>query len=95
MPKILRKKVIKMELTMNGFKEMNEQEMMDVDGGLVFTIAGLYIGAKVGKAILVKVAGKSVSSKIAGGATGLAGGGSIGWDIDKAVGRRIARRLGW
>ena len=69
-----------MELLMsNKFMEMNEQEMMEVDGGLVFTIAGLYIGAKVGLKIAaiasVKAAGVKASVVVpvtmaATGATG-------------------------
>ena len=65
MLKKLGKRGIEMEMEMvvnNKFLEMNEKEMMDVDGGIVFTATGLAIG--IGLAWVAKKVGVVGVSKI-------------------------------
>ena len=63
--KKLGKRGTKMELTMNSkFEEMNEQEMMAVDGGMLTAIAGA-VGMYFVEAGIQAITGKSATDHLA------------------------------
>ena len=64
---------------------VSDQELMDVDGGFVFTAAGIVAGAYLGKALAVKLAVKGLA--VAGAATM----GATGGAIDVAVATQVIR----
>ncbi len=71
---------------MKNFIQLNEKEQRQIDGGLLLTVAGLYIGMKAGAAMAVSV-GKAygVAKATAAGigiATGGAAGATVGWHLD-------------
>lgn len=75
------------EIKTNGFEELSSEVMEDVNGGLVFTTAGLLIGAKVGaKAVASYGAKKAVIG------TGMKVAGTSGAALDVAAATYLINR---
>ena len=68
--------------------QVSDQELMEVDGGFVFTAAGLALGAKLG-ASLAKTYG--IKKSVSAGAS-MATMGATGSAADVGVARTVSRR---
>ena len=75
-----------MELVLNNkFIEMNEQEMMDVDGGIIIT--AMVIGAAIGWKAAATATKATILVKVASAGGGAVVGGEIGKNIQAAADR--------